>query len=125
MDLLTVVMHEMGHVLGFADLNPGVSVHSVMIGTLDTGVRHLPGNGTSKHQAPNDQIALVAMESRSDSLFAGMKLPQNSWLMGYLLNAAENGYNAFGVNDDIRIVLDEKDKKNTKPRRMYGQGSQP
>ena len=91
-----------------------------MIGTLDTGVRHLPGNGTSKHQAPSDPSALVAMDSRSDSLFAGMKLPQNSWLMGYLLNAAENGYNAFGVNDEIRIVLlDKADANPSKLRRAY------
>ncbi len=34
---------------------------------------------------------------------------QNSWLMTYLLNGADSGYNGFGSNNDIRIVLDPKD----------------
>jgi hypothetical protein len=81
-----------------------------MDGTLDAGVRRLPGsgnngNGTSKTQGLGEESALVAMEARFDSLFATGKINQNSWLMTYLLNRAESGYNAFGVNDETRIVL--------------------
>ena len=39
MDLLTVVMHELGHVLGLEDLDP--DTHDLMSETLDAGVRGL------------------------------------------------------------------------------------
>ncbi len=42
MDLLTVVMHEMGHALGFADIRPDQQSASLMTGSLDTGSRRLP-----------------------------------------------------------------------------------
>jgi hypothetical protein len=42
MDLLTVVEHELGHVLGLSDLDPQAVPHSLMTQTLDTGVRRLP-----------------------------------------------------------------------------------
>ena len=43
MDLLTVVLHELGHVAGFADETPR-STHpgDVMLGILDVGTRRLP-----------------------------------------------------------------------------------
>ncbi len=39
MDLLTVVMHELGHTLGFEDLTSETSASDVMSGTLPDGVR--------------------------------------------------------------------------------------
>ena len=39
MDLLTVVMHEMGHVLGFEDLDPYENPYNLMSSTLDTSTR--------------------------------------------------------------------------------------
>jgi hypothetical protein len=42
MDLLTVVMHEMGHELGLPDFDPQSNPYSLMNGILDTGVRRLP-----------------------------------------------------------------------------------
>ena len=41
-DLLTVVMHELGHVLGLNDLNPAEFPADLMAETLATGVRRLP-----------------------------------------------------------------------------------
>ncbi len=41
MDLLTVVEHELGHVLGLDDLDPGVAAHDLMTSTLGTGTRRL------------------------------------------------------------------------------------
>jgi hypothetical protein len=41
MDLFTVVMHELGHVLGFEDLDAAVDPDDLMSPTLDAGVRHL------------------------------------------------------------------------------------
>jgi plastocyanin len=41
-DLLTVVMHELGHTLGLADLNQASASSDLMAETLATGVRRLP-----------------------------------------------------------------------------------
>jgi hypothetical protein len=41
-DLLTVVTHELGHVLGFASIDPGILGHDWMTATLETGVRRYP-----------------------------------------------------------------------------------
>ncbi len=41
-DLLTVVMHELGHTLGLSDLDPTTSPTDLMAETLATGVRRLP-----------------------------------------------------------------------------------
>src|SRR5205823_4785511 len=41
-DLLTVVMHELGHVLGRDDLDPGLVPHDLLTATLPTGTRRLP-----------------------------------------------------------------------------------
>ncbi|MBN8908353.1 MAG: hypothetical protein J0H99_17385, partial [Rhodospirillales bacterium] len=40
-DLLTVVMHELGHVLGLDDVNPAVDPNGLMSETLPLGTRHL------------------------------------------------------------------------------------
>jgi hypothetical protein len=42
MDLLTVVMHELGHVIGLDDLTAASSAHDLMARDLPTGTRRLP-----------------------------------------------------------------------------------
>jgi hypothetical protein len=41
-DLLTVVLHELGHVLGYPDIAPSLEGHDWMTETLGTGIRRLP-----------------------------------------------------------------------------------
>jgi Putative Ig domain/Matrixin len=41
-DLLTVVMHEMGHILGLSDLDPSLYPNQLMTETLGVGIRRLP-----------------------------------------------------------------------------------
>jgi hypothetical protein len=42
MDLLTVVEHELGHVLGLGDLDPQATPHDLLTQTLAPGIRRLP-----------------------------------------------------------------------------------
>ncbi len=39
MDLFTVVMHEIGHVLGFEDIESVAGMETLMSSSIDTGVR--------------------------------------------------------------------------------------
>jgi len=41
-DLLTVVLHELGHVLGFESIDPAIQSQDWMTATLGTGIRRLP-----------------------------------------------------------------------------------
>ncbi|MCI0458420.1 MAG: IPT/TIG domain-containing protein [Gemmataceae bacterium] len=45
-DLLTVLSHEFGHILGLADLDALLTPHELMTGTLATGTRRLPSWAT-------------------------------------------------------------------------------
>lgn len=65
MDLLTAVMHELGHVFGFEDLNPETNPDELMSTTLDTGERRLLGNNGSG-QAHDSSTNLVAMDLTPD-----------------------------------------------------------
>jgi hypothetical protein len=88
MDLLTVVEHELGHVLGLSDLDPTTVPHDLMTQTLATGVRRFPGpsagvveaaaaaaldqslgNGDPALSLP-DPTAAVALESGSPVLLS-------------------------------------------------------
>ena len=42
-DLLSTVLHELGHAMGLGDLDPVLHPDEVMAGTLDKGVRRSPG----------------------------------------------------------------------------------
>ena len=41
-DLLSVILHEMGHQLGLSDLNPATDPHNMMTGIYNPGQRRLP-----------------------------------------------------------------------------------
>ncbi|MHC4874971.1 MAG: choice-of-anchor D domain-containing protein [Planctomycetota bacterium] len=53
-DLLTVVMHELGHVAGFDDLLPHQFEHSLMSLELDLGTRRLPPVQNVQVDVPGD-----------------------------------------------------------------------
>jgi Ca2+-binding RTX toxin-like protein len=58
MDLLTVVMHELGHVLGFEDLDPEAYSHNLMSATLASGVRRLNTEVEMTTQSLGGQVTL-------------------------------------------------------------------
>jgi hypothetical protein len=67
MDLLTVIMHEMGHFLGYQDLDPQVSPYDLMSASLAAGVRRLP-----------DSVAAQSSSAQAtDAVLAALAQPQS------------------------------------------------
>ncbi len=56
-DLLTVVEHELGHVLGLADLVQAQNSNDLMYEYLGTSVRRLPGQGEAVGAVPGSLVA--------------------------------------------------------------------
>jgi Ca2+-binding RTX toxin-like protein len=117
MDLLTVVMHELGHVLGLEDLDP--AAHDVMSETLDAGDRHVPA-AAEQERIQEDLINLVAMDLEPEtgvsegSFPAAITSARNGWLLDFLSETAKRPRNPYEPNDEdgIRIVLfDNKNKE--------------
>ena len=54
MDLLTVVMHEFGHVLGYDHDDPNDGIATLMDHTLDVGERHSPDGFQSNENVVTD-----------------------------------------------------------------------
>jgi hypothetical protein len=80
MDLLTVVTHELGHILGLEDLNPNTG--DLMGGTLDTGERRLTGDATDPQSEDGSNHSVVAEPSGADDpLATSMQSGQNPWLL--------------------------------------------
>jgi Ca2+-binding RTX toxin-like protein len=109
MDVLTAVMHELGHVLGFEDLDPDTNPDDLMSATLDTGERYLLGNSGSG-QPRESTTNLVAIDLTPDESVAkdsmASLVDENPWLVKYLLNGAEDDTNP---NDDIAVVIPKDD----------------
>ena len=60
-DLLTVVLHELGHVLGLDDLYAAASPHELMTESLGRGTRHLPALPT-----PAGEAAIASAHGTTD-----------------------------------------------------------
>jgi hypothetical protein len=122
MDLLTVVMHELGHVLGFGEGDP--KPYDLMSETLDAGTREVYVNtdgikavltgdhgkvlgrgGGNGHRRAG---ALVAMDLPASKRFRkesfAASIHQNPWLFGFLTNAGRENEGS-GPNDTIRLVI--------------------
>jgi hypothetical protein len=100
MDLLTVVMHELGHVLGFEDLDPNAG--SLMSGTLEASKRRL---SDSNPESPK----LVQMDSVPgggvDSMLWGAKDNKASWLEDLLVDLAGKKNSPFDPTGKIKISI--------------------
>jgi len=78
MDLLTVVMHEMGHLLGFGDVEAEVASGSLMADTLAVGLRRVPDAGEA---AARDAVFAGFTSSHSPAKVLPTILPReaNLW----------------------------------------------
>ena len=101
MDLLTVVMHEFGHVLGYGDVDAGSAY--LMSATLDDGVRY-------DAAATDNAARLVVMEATDDPqsiaapLFPAGVSQKNAWLDSWLLNSADED-DTSDPNANIKLTL--------------------
>jgi hypothetical protein len=113
-----VVMHELGHVLGFEDLN--AESDTLMSGTLDAGERHAVGD--TSNSAQDGAASLVVMDEAKGQFSSEESIrSQNSWLNAWLLSAAYN--DSYGPNKDIQIVIPRQEgEDNPNLRRFYGKG---
>jgi hypothetical protein len=74
-DLLTVVTHELGHVLGFGSVDPRKLGHDWMTATLGTGVRRLPDTTAGSGQRPWSDEKAISAYGRSPAGFVARPLP--------------------------------------------------
>jgi len=102
MDLLTVVMHELGHVLGFEDLDP--NAQNLMSGTLDAGTRRL-NDDTQESPKLVQMDRVPGGDAERASMLWGTKQGQGFWLEDFLVNGAGGKYNPFDPTDKIKISI--------------------
>jgi hypothetical protein len=107
MDLLTVVMHELGHVFGYQDLDPADNPTDLMSAELDEGVRRLPDGASAAQGHSGDLVSLdlTAEDSASDQLL-GSLVNDNPWVVKYLVDGAGD---LIDPNDDIVLIIDDED----------------
>ena len=108
MDLLTVVMHELGHVFGYQDMDPETNDAEIMNGTLDEGVRYLP-EGTFTEQVHDNSDSLISVDLTPDEDIADEAMDtlvnDNPWLVRYLVYGATD---ETDPNGDIAVVIDDE-----------------
>ena len=119
MDLLTVVMHELGHVLGFEHTEQ----EGLMDASLDAGVRQLADDyidaDSVEVNEAEDLASLVVMdtaineaEAIAPAAPAAAAKHGSSWLTEFLTNGTGKRYNKFDPKDDIKIVVFDNDQEN-------------
>ena len=106
MDLLTAVMHEMGHVLGYGDVADDAA--EVMSATLDPGERYESGDGAGLVVMDTTDM----MEETEEPDPVSDEEVENSWLLGFLVKKARVDYNPFEPRDSIHIVLMDDEEEN-------------
>ena len=100
MDLLTVIMHEMGHFLGHEDLDPRAFPYDLMSADLAVGVRRLPQRGGSRggpeqqrqSKAGGQGSAAAEQAQMKDAVFAALAQPQGGTTAGKTAGGESNAW---------------------------------
>jgi hypothetical protein len=101
MDLLTVIMHEMGHFLGHEDLDPQAFPYDLMSADLAVGVRRLPDSavaaavaqGSSAQTQAGGQGSVAAEQAQAkDAVFAALAQPQGGTTAGKTAGGASSAW---------------------------------
>jgi hypothetical protein len=87
MDLLTVIMHEIGHVLGLPDEDAVTHAHDLMAATLDAGVRRL----VETSQVLPDAVAPYSTRTASEPDVPHIEWAADAQPAGALVYDAETG----------------------------------
>jgi hypothetical protein len=94
-DLLTVVTHEMGHLLGLPDLTGSANQHNLMFGTIGLGTRRIPADGQGDVEGLRiDASALAGLER------TGVENGMNSVLLASLAAEATRYWAGEGAQTD-------------------------
>ena len=127
-DLLTVVLHEFGHVLGNADLDPASNPHDLMAGVLPTGVRRLPEsvNATTSTASGDVVVNLPATNGHVDvSLFDQHLVVQSNHTILERIDVSSAQtltFNGTEGADNFRIDLDQSGTLNLTAIFVHGYG---
>jgi hypothetical protein len=102
MDLLTVIMHEMGHFLGHGDLDPQAFPYDLMSADLAVGVRRLPDSAvaaaavaqgsSAQTQAGGQGSAAAEQAQAKDAVLAALAQPQGGTTAGKTAGGASNAW---------------------------------
>ena len=96
-DLLTVVMHELGHVLGLNDVDPATFPDDLMAETLATGVRRLPSAQDVTEVVAEQRLASKPVASSTAIAHAVFETALQD---GFLEPMALAGSGTLAVNTD-------------------------
>ena len=127
-DLLTVVVHEMGHVLGLADLDPVSNPHDLMAAVLPTGVRRTPESVNAVTSAGSTDLTVQLPETEAHvdvSLFDGyLVLQSNHAVLERISVGSTNSLTINGTDrrDNFRVDLDQSGAVNLDSIVIHGYG---
>jgi hypothetical protein len=101
MDLLTVIMHEMGHFLGHSDLSPQAYPYDLMSADLAVGIRRLPQSAVAavvaqgriaQTQAGGQGSAAAEQAQAKDAVLAALAQPQGGSTAGKTAGGESNAW---------------------------------
>jgi hypothetical protein len=108
MDLLTVVLHEFGHVLGLDDLYSAAEDDTLMSASLDTGERFVPDSADLGDDS-SEPLVNLDVPVEPEPIAAAGGVPHSSWLTTWLTRGTEDD-DSDGPNSDIQLIIQDEEE---------------